>query len=140
MRRAGGVVRTPQGPPAAGDHPLPHSSAVADARLSVLDRIAAAAREAGRSPDDVTLVAVSKQQSDEKIDAIRWQKQRLWNLRREAGFESQKAREDVKREVMDMRLRNKFDVALVEKDIVRIMDKDCFQPKHIEQIRLPPKH
>jgi len=36
----------------------------------VLDRIAEAAREAGRSPDDVTLVAVSKQQPDEKIDAM----------------------------------------------------------------------
>lgn len=36
----------------------------------MLDRIAEAAREAGRSPDDVTLVAVSKQQPDEKIDAM----------------------------------------------------------------------
>lgn len=36
----------------------------------MLDRIAEAAREAGRSPADVTLVAVSKQQSDEKIDAM----------------------------------------------------------------------
>ncbi len=36
----------------------------------MLDAIAAAAREAGRSPEDVTLVAVSKQQPDEKIDAM----------------------------------------------------------------------
>lgn len=36
----------------------------------MLDAIAAAAREAGRSPADVTLVAVSKQQPDEKIDAM----------------------------------------------------------------------
>ena len=49
---------------------MPHSSEVADARLSVLDRIADAAWGAGRSPEDVTLVAVSKQQPDEKIDAM----------------------------------------------------------------------
>ena len=36
----------------------------------MLEHIAAAAREVGRSPDDVTLVAVSKQQPDEKIDAM----------------------------------------------------------------------
>ena len=36
----------------------------------ILDRIAAAARAAGRDPADVTLVAVSKQQPWERIEPV----------------------------------------------------------------------
>jgi len=46
----------------------PHDSD--DARADVLARIARAARAAGRSPGDVTLVAVSKQQPWERIEPI----------------------------------------------------------------------
>jgi pyridoxal phosphate enzyme (YggS family) len=43
---------------------------IAAARRAVLDRIAAAARAAGRAAEDVTLVAVSKQQPPERIAAM----------------------------------------------------------------------
>jgi pyridoxal phosphate enzyme (YggS family) len=42
---------------------------VAAARAAILARIAAAAKAAGRAPEDVTLVAVSKKQPDKRIDA-----------------------------------------------------------------------
>jgi len=42
----------------------------ASARAAILARIAAAAQAAGRPADDVTLVAVSKQQPDERVDAM----------------------------------------------------------------------
>lgn len=43
---------------------------IADARQNTLDRIAASAKRDGRSPEDVTLVAVSKQQCDERVQAM----------------------------------------------------------------------
>jgi hypothetical protein len=42
---------------------------VAAARAAILARIADAAKAAGRAPESVTLVAVSKQQPDDRIDA-----------------------------------------------------------------------
>lgn len=41
-----------------------------EARAEILARIAAAATAAGRAPEDVALVAVSKQQPDDKVDAM----------------------------------------------------------------------
>ena len=48
----------------------------------MLERIAAAAEQAGRSSEDVTLVAVSKQQPDEKIDAMLATGQRVFGENR----------------------------------------------------------
>jgi hypothetical protein len=45
-------------------------ASIAAARQAVLDRIAAAAKASGRAPGDVTLVAVSKQQPEERIAAM----------------------------------------------------------------------
>jgi len=72
------------------------ASDIETARAEILARIAAAARADGRSPDAVALVAVSKQQADERIDAMLATGQRLfgenrvqvaqtrWSPRREA--------------------------------------------------------
>ena len=46
-----------------------HPNAFVQARASTLERIANAAREVGRDPASITLVAVSKQQPDARIDA-----------------------------------------------------------------------
>ncbi len=46
------------------------SSKIAAARQEILGRIAAAARAAGRAPEAITLIAVSKQQSDDRIAAM----------------------------------------------------------------------
>lgn len=69
------------------------------ARSEILARIAAAATAAGRAPADVTLVAVSKQQPDERIEAMLATGQRVfgenrvqeararWTARRDMGLQ-----------------------------------------------------
>lgn len=49
---------------------LDPNPSIADARQTTLDRIATSAKRDGRQADDITLVAVSKQQSDERVRAI----------------------------------------------------------------------
>jgi pyridoxal phosphate enzyme (YggS family) len=46
------------------------ASHLAQTHATILARIADAARRSGRSPDSITLVAVSKQQPDARIDAL----------------------------------------------------------------------
>jgi pyridoxal phosphate enzyme (YggS family) len=46
------------------------ASEIAASRAAILARIAAAAHAAGRPPDSVALVAVSKQQPDDRVDAM----------------------------------------------------------------------
>lgn len=58
------------------------ASDIAAARAGILDRIAAAARAAGRDPQAVALVAVSKQQPDERIEAMLAAGQRLFGENR----------------------------------------------------------
>lgn len=58
------------------------ASDIAAARAGILDRIAAAARAAGRDPQAVALVAVSKQQPDERIEAMLATGQRLFGENR----------------------------------------------------------
>jgi pyridoxal phosphate enzyme (YggS family) len=45
-------------------------SDISDTRAAILARIAAAAKSAGRAPESISLVAVSKQQPAERIDAL----------------------------------------------------------------------
>ena len=58
------------------------ASDIAAARAAILDRAAAAARASGRAPAAVALVAVSKQQPDERIDAMLATGQRLFGENR----------------------------------------------------------
>lgn len=51
-------------------------------RDTILARIAAAAKAAGRAPDEVTLVAVSKQQPDDRVEAILAAGQRVFGENR----------------------------------------------------------
>lgn len=53
-----------------------------DPRQAVLERIAAAARAAGRDPATITLVAVSKQQPPERIEAVIRSGQRVFGENR----------------------------------------------------------
>ncbi len=55
---------------------------IAERRAGVLARIAKAAKSAGRSPDDVTLIAVSKVQPDERVDAMLAAGQRVFGENR----------------------------------------------------------
>ena len=66
-----------------------------EARATILTRVAAAATAVGRAPEDVTLVAVSKQQPDDKIDAMLATPQRVFGENRvqeaEARWASRRA-------------------------------------------------
>ena len=55
---------------------------ISQARALVLQRIGEAARAAGRKPEDVTLVAVSKQQPDDRVEAILAAGQRVFGENR----------------------------------------------------------
>jgi PLP dependent protein len=57
-------------------------SSIAARRAAILNRIAAAATAAGRDPADIALVAVSKQQPDDRIDAMLATEQRVFGENR----------------------------------------------------------
>ncbi|MDP1630141.1 MAG: YggS family pyridoxal phosphate-dependent enzyme [Caulobacter sp.] len=104
---------------------MPLSSAIAAARLSVLARIAAAAREAGRDPDDVTLVAVSKQQPDDRIEAMLATGQRIFGENR---VQEAQDRWGERREGLELRLigplqSNKARDALALFDVIETLDR-----------------
>ena len=46
------------------------NQSISDNRTAILDRIAARAKLANRAPDEIALVAVSKQQPDERVAAM----------------------------------------------------------------------
>ncbi len=92
----------------------------------MLDRIAVSAREAGRSPDDVTLVAVSKQQSDEKIDAMLAAGQRVFGENR---VQEAMGRWIPRREGVELRLigplqTNKVREAVALFDVIETVDRE----------------
>jgi hypothetical protein len=92
----------------------------------VLDRIADAAREAGRSPADVTLVAVSKQQADEKIDAMLAAGQRVFGENR---VQEAMGRWIPRREGVELRLigplqTNKVREAVALFDVIETVDRE----------------
>ena len=92
----------------------------------MLDRIADAAREAGRSPADVTLVAVSKQQADEKIDAMLAAGQRVFGENR---VQEAMGRWIPRREGVELRLigplqTNKVREAVALFDVIETVDRE----------------
>jgi pyridoxal phosphate enzyme (YggS family) len=92
----------------------------------VLDHIAEAAREAGRSPDDVTLVAVSKQQPDEKIDAMLAAGQTVYGENR---VQEAMGRWIPRREGVELRLigplqTNKVREAVALFDVIETVDRE----------------
>lgn len=105
---------------------MPLSSEIAAARLSVLDRIAVAARLAGRDPADVTLVAVSKQQPDERIDAMLASGQRVFG---ENKVQEAEARWASRRAGVELRLigplqTNKVREAVALFDVIETIDRE----------------
>lgn len=92
----------------------------------MLDRIAAAAEGAGRSPEDVTLVAVSKQQADEKIDAMLAAGQRVFGENR---VQEAMGRWIPRREGVELRLigplqSNKVREAVALFDVIETVDRE----------------
>ncbi|MBL8535819.1 MAG: YggS family pyridoxal phosphate-dependent enzyme [Hyphomonadaceae bacterium] len=101
---------------------------VAEARDAILSRIAAAAIAAFRSPEDVALVAVSKQQPDDKINAMLAAGQRLFGENRVQ--EAQARWRERRATVPHLRLRlvgplqsNKADDAVALFDAIDSLDR-----------------
>lgn len=105
---------------------MPESSQIAAARLSVLERIAVAAREAGRDPADVSLVAVSKQQPDDRIEAMLATGQRVFGENR---VQEAEGRWSARREGVELRLigplqTNKVREAVALFDVIETVDRE----------------
>ncbi|WP_216361275.1 YggS family pyridoxal phosphate-dependent enzyme [Caulobacter mirabilis] len=99
---------------------------MAQARLSVLDAVAAAAKAAGREPADVTLVAVSKQQPDEKIDAMLATGQHVFGENR---VQEAQGRWEARRAGVELRLigplqTNKVKEAVALFDVIETVDRE----------------
>jgi pyridoxal phosphate enzyme (YggS family) len=99
---------------------------IAAAREAVLGKIAAAAKAAGRDPGDVTLVAVSKQQPDDRIDAMLAAGQRVFGENRvqEAQDRWQTRREGVELRLIGPLQTNKAREALALFDVIETLDRD----------------
>merc|ERR1712188_355970 len=54
-------------------------------------------------------IADDVRKKDEKIDCMRSERQRLWQIRMSAQMEAHRARELVKSEIIRQRIRSKFD-------------------------------
>jgi len=99
---------------------------IAAARAEVLARIAAAIRAAARAPDSVTLVAVSKRQPDERIDAIFAAGQRVFGENR---VQEAQGRWGHRRDGVELRLigplqSNKADDAVALFDVIETLDRE----------------
>lgn len=103
--------------------------AIASARADILERIAAAAKQAARAPDRVTLVAVSKKQPDSRIEAMLEAGQRVFGENR---VQEAQGRWSERRSVYDdLELRlvgplqtNKADDAVALFDVIETVDRD----------------
>jgi len=103
----------------------------------VLDRIAAAAREAGRDPDDVTLVAVSKQQPDDRIEAMLAAGQRVFGENR---VQESRDRWTARRVGVELRLigplqTNKAREALALFDVIETVDRESLARTLADEIQ-----
>jgi PLP dependent protein len=103
------------------------SSDIAAARAAILDRIAAAARAVGRDPDSVVLMAVSKLQPDERVEAMLAAGQRVFGENR---VQEAQTRWSARRRAPDLQLRligplqsNKAADAVALFDVIESLDR-----------------
>ncbi len=101
---------------------------IAQRRQDVLDRIASAAKSAGRSADDVTLVAVSKVQPDARVDAMLAAGQRVFGENRVQEAQKRWAERRSRFPELELRLigplqSNKSRDAIVLFDVIETLDR-----------------
>ena len=115
----------------------PPSSDIAEARRSVLERMAAAAREAVRDPGDVTLVAVSKQQPDDRIDAMLAAGQRVFGENRvqEARIRWASRRASVELRLIGPLQTNKAREALALFSVIETVDRESLARTLADEIQ-----
>lgn len=102
---------------------------IAAARTAILSRLAEAAKQSGRAPDAVTLVAISKKQPDERIDAMLAAGQRVFGENRVQEAQGRWA--DRRAAYPDLELRlvgplqtNKAEDAVALFDVIETLDRD----------------
>jgi len=97
----------------------------AESRQAILARIAAAARSAGRDPDEVTLVAVSKIQPEDRVEAMLAAGQRVFGENRiqEAFGRWQGRREGVELRLIGSLQTNKAREACGFFDVIETLDR-----------------
>lgn len=102
----------------------------------MLDHIAAAARAAGRDAADVTLVAVSKQQPDERIDAMLATGQRVFGENRvqEAQERWASRRDGVELRLIGPLQSNKVREAVALFDVIETVDREKLARALAEEI------
>merc|ERR1712060_516665 len=77
-------------------------------------------------------IAEDVRKKDEKIDCMRSERQRLWQIRMSAQMEAHRARELVKSEIIRQRVRSKFDSTILSKKVQTLMNQDVFHPKIVQ--------
>jgi len=105
------------------------TASIAQTRTDILERIAAAAKTGGRPPGAVTLVAVSKQQPDDRIDAMLATGQRVFGENRVQEAETRWAHRRDRLTDLELRLigplqTNKADAACALFDVIETLDRE----------------
>ncbi|WP_203291078.1 YggS family pyridoxal phosphate-dependent enzyme [Maricaulis parjimensis] len=102
---------------------------MADRRQDLLDTIRDTARDAGRDPSDITLVAVSKRQSEARLDAALAAGQRVFGENRvqeaQSHWESRRAdHPDLELRLIGPLQTNKAADAVALFDVIETLDRD----------------
>lgn len=103
--------------------------AIPGARAAILERLAAAAKLSGRDADAVTLVAVSKKQPDERIEAMLAAGQRVFGENRVQEAQARWAHRRAAWPDLELRLvgplqTNKTEDAVALFDVIETLDRD----------------
>ncbi|MEZ5958487.1 MAG: YggS family pyridoxal phosphate-dependent enzyme [Hyphomonadaceae bacterium] len=103
-------------------------SDIAAARAAVLDRIAKAAAASGRAPESITLTAVSKQQPDDRVEAMLVTGQRIFGENRvqeaQARWTERRARfADLQLRLIGPLQSNKAADAVALFDVIESLDR-----------------
>lgn len=117
------------------------------ARTDILDRIGVSAKQAGRVPADITLVAVSKKQPDARIEAMLATGHRVYGENRVQ--EAQTRWQDQRTAYADLELRligplqtNKAEDAVALFDVIESLDRDKLAKalrKAMDKLRKTPR-
>merc|ERR1712048_273997 len=74
-------------------------------------------------------IADDVRKKDEKIDCMRSERQRLWQIRMTAQMEAHRARELVKTEIIRQRIKSQFDSRILSKKSTNIDEPRCIPPQ-----------
>merc|ERR1712151_1258941 len=84
-------------------------------------------------------IAEDVRKKDEKIECMRSERQRLWQIRMSAQMEAHRARELVKTEIIRQRVRSKFDSKVLAHQVSTLINQDVFHPKVIQTSHSMPQ-